>query len=82
VGGPWPKKEAMWVASGKAIWVELCKLHAIDMEIQDLMFALLDFGSNLLCYSCIPLFWNRNVYFVPLYLGSMQVVSDFIMAHR
>jgi hypothetical protein len=40
-----------------------------DMELQDLIFALLGFSIVCSSYDCIPLFWNGNVYSVLLYLG-------------
>ena len=33
------------------------------------------FGSVFPCYAPFPMFWNSNVYHVPLYVGSMW--SDF-----
>lgn len=53
----------------------------LDMELQNLMFALPISGCfGLILFFCSPilLFWNGSVYFMLLYLGSMKLIFKII----
>jgi hypothetical protein len=54
-----------------------------DMELQDLVFALLDFGLALVQSHCQShSFWNRNAYSVPLLLEVHNFLFDFTRPYR
>lgn len=57
----------------------------LDMELQDVLFALLGFGLTLvsLFFPMLPFLplQNGSVCCVPLFIGSMKFVSKFIASH-
>jgi hypothetical protein len=71
-----PKREAIWAANSKDIGPsEYEALQMSDIDLEDLLFVLLDFSFVLvqyfLVFLLIPLFGDGNNYSVPLYLGSI-----------
>lgn len=72
-------EEFMWARNSKAC--RLLGAHVLcvlDMELQNLVFALLTFN---LCSSCRIPFWNEDVYYAPLCVRTDPLSLWFIEAH-
>lgn len=89
-----PKRVSMSTATKGAIMgvgssklFRICMLPQLtlklDMEVQDLRFVLSGFNIVLVPFLSIPIptFWNGNIPFLPLYVGSVFVLI-FIRAHN